>query len=135
MARNGTYFVDSVTVTAREAEVPAADFTGGMNAAASCASGIGINMDGGAVSGDAQEFTLLDQDGAIRVPQVSQLLGGDGLTATSDWPGSGGLPGRGTEAIQVNDTDNQAADGDGVPVNVGTANLQTLSAGWVDTAV
>ncbi len=38
-----TYYVDSVPVTAREAEVPAADFTGGMNKGGACAPGMGVN--------------------------------------------------------------------------------------------
>ena len=38
-----TYFVDSTEVAARSAEVPDADFTGGMNRGGSCAPGLGIN--------------------------------------------------------------------------------------------
>jgi hypothetical protein len=44
MAKNlPTYFVDSTLVTAREAELPSADFTGGMNKGASNAPGTGVN--------------------------------------------------------------------------------------------
>lgn len=38
-----TYYVDSVQVTARAIEVPAADFDGGMNKGGACAPGIGVN--------------------------------------------------------------------------------------------
>lgn len=38
-----TYYLDPTLVAARSAEVPLADFTGGLNRGGSCAVGIGIN--------------------------------------------------------------------------------------------
>ena len=122
MATDPTFYKDTVAVTARESEVPDASFTNGLNAGAACAPGVGIDIAGGAVSGDATSFTLLDQAGAVRVPQDSAQLGSIPrpiLTATNQ-----------TQAAKDADS---ALDGE--PVITGTANLQTLGAGWVDTAI
>ncbi|GAG10377.1 unnamed protein product [marine sediment metagenome] len=121
---NPTFFLNATSVAARAAEVPAADFDNGMNLGGSNAPGVGINMAGGAVVGTPEQFTLLDQHGAIRVPQDSQHIGGDGL--------DDGVEGPGTVAIK---TGANAAAGDGTNVGDGTANLQTIGAGWVATAV
>jgi hypothetical protein len=59
----------------RSAEVPAASWTNGMNWAASNAPGIGINMGQGPVVGTPEQFTLLDQYGAARTPQISAQIG------------------------------------------------------------
>jgi len=113
-----------------------------MNAGAACAAGLGIDIAGGAVSGDPTSFTLLDQDEDIRVPQVSQQLGGLAYVDRSggDYSSSGGVEGKGTQPILTATNQTQAdkiADPDlrGEPVITGDANLQTLGAGWVDTAV
>ena len=133
-----TFFVDATTVTAREAEVTAADFDNGMNNGA-CQPGIGINMAGGAVIGEPQQFTLEDQDEDIRVPQVGQYIGGDGLGGT--YPSSGGVAGKGTVGISTGTLPTNAAKAaadpsiDGTVILTGDANLQTLSAGWVAVAV
>jgi hypothetical protein len=132
-------FRDSAAITAREPEVPAADFTNGMNNC-NCSPGIGINVGEGAVVGEPQQFTLEDQFEAIRVPQVSQVLGGNGLTPISGYPSSGGIPGNGSahaEFIVAVTTPTNAAKAaadpsiDGSVIVQGTANLQTLGAGWV----
>ena len=114
-----TYFTDLTTVIAREAEVAAADFDNGMNQGGSCAPGIGINIGGGAVVGTPEQFTLLDQDGDARVPQVTQHIGGNGLNA--------GVAGKGTEPIEIGVND-LAGDG-GVAVE-GNAVLVDLAGGW-----
>ena len=122
MGTDPTFFKDTVAVTARESEVPAASFTNGLNAGASNAAGVGIDIAGGAVSGDPTGCTLLDQDEAARVPQGSQQLGTAVrpiLTATNQ-----------TQAAKDADS---ALDGE--PVITGDAHLQTVGAGWVDTAV
>ena len=46
-----TYFIDDTAKTAREAEVPGADFDNGMNYGGSNTPGVGINMNEGAVVG------------------------------------------------------------------------------------
>ena len=127
-----TYFTDDTALATREAEVPNAAFDNGMNAGGACAAGLGINIAGGAVSGDPTNFTLLDQDAEVRVPQNSQSIGGLAL--------GDGLEGKGDQPVLTATNQTQAAKDaapelDGVPVITGDANLQTLNAGWVDTAV
>jgi len=72
--------IDSAAIAARVAEanqtIPEAQFSGGCNAGASNANGIGIgtqtNLDESLPS-----WTLLDQKGQARAPQNSQIIGGD----------------------------------------------------------
>jgi hypothetical protein len=107
-----TYYTDAAAITARSAEVPNADFTTGVNTAASNACGIGINIGGGEVVGTPAQFTLLDQAEAARTPQTSQILGED------------------TAAIKAGAP---SISGDGsVPV-ASDATLATLQAGWLAT--
>jgi hypothetical protein len=135
-------FRDTTAITAREAEVVAANFANGMNNGL-CSPGIGINIGEGAVVGTPEQFTLEDQFEAIRVPQVSQALGGLGYTDYDDYPSSGGIEGNGSahaEFIVPVGMPTQAAKDadsslDGTVTVLGTANLQTLAAGWVGTAV
>ena len=142
MATDPTFYKDDTAVTARALETPDASFTNGMNAGGACAPGLGIDIDGGAVSGDPTSFTLLDQDEDTRVPQVSQQLGGLAFVdrTTGDGFSSGGVEGKGTQPILTATNPTEAAkeadpDLDGEPVITGDANLQTLEAGWVDTAI
>tara|TARA_R110002096_G_scaffold2926_5_gene14896 strand:+ start:1161 stop:1508 length:348 start_codon:yes stop_codon:yes gene_type:complete len=110
---NPTYFVDDVAVAARKAEanqsIPDASWLTGMNAGASCANGIGVNEGEGAVIGTAEQFTLLDQAGAARAPQDSQLIGG---------------------VAEPLDVGTNATNGDGTPTRTGGATLASLAAGW-----
>jgi hypothetical protein len=134
-----TFYKDATAVTARALEVPNADFLNGMNAGGACAPGLGINIDGGAV--DPEHFSLLDQHEAIRVPQDGQQIGGLAFVdRTGGDDSSGGVSGVGVQPILTATNQTQAAKDadsslDGVPVITGDANLQTLSAGWVDTAI
>jgi hypothetical protein len=126
-----TYFIEDVTVTAREAEVTAASFSNGMNLGGSCAPGIGINMNEGAVVGEPQQFTLLDQHGAngtARTAQIGQHIGGDGLTLITDWPGSGGDIGTLPDGVIRFGT--PSVEGDGEVTPIGNCTLATLAAGW-----
>lgn len=131
MAQSGvTSFQDATAVTARKLEVTAADFDGGANNAGSNAHGMGIAVGQANAEGSAEQFTLLDQAGAIRVPQDSGHIGNTGLSGT--YPSSGGSAGAGTVPI---DTVTNDAGAVGEVTKTGTANLQSLAAGWVDTAV
>jgi hypothetical protein len=139
MANSPNTFRDTAAITAREAENTTADFDNGMNNG-SCAPGIGVNLEGGDVTG---EWDLLDQFGAVRVPQVSQVIGGLGITTSAEYPSSGGIEGNGSAHSQyiigaINPTI-AAIDADptlaGTITVDGTANLQTLVDGWVKTAV
>lgn len=105
-----TYYTDAAAVTTRIAEVPNADFTKGANIAASNACGIGINIGGGEVVGTPAQFTLFDQNEALRTPQTSQILGEDATAIKAGAPSSSG-------------------DG-AVPIS-SDATLATLEAGWV----
>ena len=137
-----TFYRDATATTARALETPNASFTNGMNAGGPNAAGVGINIAAGAIVGESQQFTLVDQDEDVRVPQVSQSLGGLAFVDRTggDWSSSGGEEGKGTQPILTATNPTQAAkDADpdlrGEPVITGDANLQTLGAGWVDTAV
>ena len=125
-----TYYVDPASASSREAEATAADFKAGMNLSGSNAPGIGINMEAGAVVGTPEQFTLLDQAGAVREPQASQFIGGPGYSAAGTSAGQeGALPGK-----AILSGPNTAA-GDGAITSNGDANLETLANGWVLTAV
>jgi hypothetical protein len=131
-----TYFQDDAAVAARAAEVVNASFVNGMNMGGSCACGIGINMDGGAVVGTPEQFTLLDQHGDARTAQISQSLGGYPYADPADYPLSGGTEGTAPDAvIQTGTLPTQAAkDADsalkGTVIPVGNATLASLAAGW-----
>lgn len=116
-----TYYFDVPASVVRIPEVPAASFVNGMNAGGSNAPGIGIATDEPNLTGEPQGWTLLDQYGDARTPQNSQPIGGSALG-----DGISGKPaGR---AIIVSDSDAQV--GDGVPVDLGSAQLPDLATGW-----
>jgi hypothetical protein len=127
---DATAYIDATPTTGaaavRSLEVPLAGFYDGMSIAGSNANGIGINMDGGAVDGSNEQFTLLDQFEAVRVPQDSSYIGNTGLGDGAE--GAGTTPILAVEPAPDN-------GGDGTVNQTGTANLQTLAAGWVNTAV
>lgn len=121
-----TFFIDETARTARELEVVNASFVNGMNNGGSCAPGIGINMNEGAVVGTDEQFTLLDQAAAARTPQDSQHIGGSGLGAGSAV----------TAPVRWGDAPTQAAKDadsalDGTITDNGSSTLTTLNVGWV----
>ena len=121
-----SFFIDDIAVTARELDVPEASFDDGMNLAGSNAPGVGINVDGGAVIGTPEQFTLLDQRGDVRVPQISQHIGGSGLGA--------GVPG--TEPDGSVRAGVPSTDGDGsVPGLWENCGLAVLDDGWLAPVV
>lgn len=85
------------------------------NLAMSNSPGIGINVGGGEVVGEIQQFTLLDQEGAARTPQNGQQLGQlpAGIIAAT---------------MQDYGSDKEA------PTIDGATSLTDLVAGWQDTA-
>jgi hypothetical protein len=136
-------FRDTASIASRKAEanqiIPDLSWSNGMNNGL-CAPGIGVALGQPNAAGTPNQFTLLDQDGDIRVPQVSQSIGGVGFADAANYPSSGGAKGAGTEFIigVINPTQAaKDADSDlrGSITVDGTANLQTLAAGWVKTAV
>jgi len=107
---NPTSFRDDSEV--RDTELPNASWINGMNWGGSNAPGIGINYDGGAVVGTPQQFTLLDQHGDARSPQISAQIGhedGDSIR-------------QGTNS----------ANGDGTFTPLANAALVDLAIGWAD---
>jgi hypothetical protein len=132
-----TVFIDDAAVTAREAEVPEANFNNGMNLGGSNACGIGINMNEGAIVGSREQFTLLDQLGLARVPQISQHIGGYPFNPSTNYPSSGGQEGTLPDSsIRFGDNPTaaeKAADPalDGTVTLTGNCTLNTLAEGWV----
>jgi hypothetical protein len=85
-----TVFLDDDEV--RSTEVPNASWDNGCNWAASNACGIGINMEIPNLSGQPQQFTLLDQNGDARDPQISGSIGhnqADSIRFGANGPGDG----------------------------------------------
>jgi hypothetical protein len=115
-----TSYFDSIAVAFRSPEVPAASWITGMNGGGSCAPGIGIATDVTGLAQSLPNWTLLDQDGDARTPQVSQQIGGSAIGAGE--AGKGILP-----ILVVTPTDN----GDGDYVINGDATLADLAAGWI----
>lgn len=138
MAEATYYEADSGVLIERELEVPSASFANGMNAGGFNSPGIGINIDGGELADAATDpagwnWTLLDQDGDARTPQVGQPLGGLALTQPIDWPGSGGLEGKGVVGIKVGGPADDS--GDGTALSTGDATLTDLATGWTAVVV
>lgn len=124
-----TFFVDDAAKTAGEARTAAADWDGGANHAGSNAPGLGINQGGGAVVGTAEQFTLLDQFGNAREAQISQYIGGPGISAASTSAGQEGtLP----DAVIRFGTPSASGDGDVPPT--GNSTLSSLAVGWTINA-
>jgi len=130
MTSPATFFQDDTAVTARELELPNASFVNGANLAGSNAPGVGINMLEGAIIGEPQQLTLLDQHGDAREAQISQHIGGSGLGDGS----AGTLP---DAVVQFGASPTQAAKDadtalDGTIITTGNSTLTTLGAGWVN---
>ena len=128
-----TSFIDTVAVAARQPNVPLASFSNGGNLAGSCAHGIGINMNEGAVVGTPEQFTLLDQFGDARAAQISQHIGGSGLGAGSEGTAPDAVIRFGTNKTnaekQAGQDAGESVDGEITPI--GNSTLNTLALGWV----
>ena len=137
-----TFFLDPTDVAGRDGEYDGTPFTDvvgdgsyntylGCNRAGSNAPGIGMNPSptpaASAGGINAEQFTLLDQDGDARNPQDSQQIGGAGLVDIAGYPSSGGVEGKGTVPINILDT--------ATPDVNNTCVLADLAVGWVNTAV
>ncbi len=120
MAQTAT-FIDNTARATRVAEVPEASFVDGMNNSSS-QPGVGITGDVTDLVGSDEQFTLLDQNGATRTPQLGQSIGGVALGDGDD--------GVATQAIDLVDPANDSGDGT-VSIDGTGATLTTLAAGWV----
>lgn len=159
-----TFFTDLTADGIRRTETGIATigWESGGNAGASNAHGLGIDVAGGALlaetgfNGVGMNWTLLDQEEAVRTPQVSQVIGGYGHVPRSGnvattWDttqvlytpegaaSSGGISGNGSAVsplMSVNTATNQAdvSDApvyDAYPTIDGQAHLAALGTGWV----
>lgn len=126
-----TFFVDDAAVTAGEARVPNADFDTGMNFGGSNAPGVGINQGGGAVVGTPEQFTLLDQGRpgvgtpVAREAQISQCIGGPGISAAGTSAGATGADPEGVVRFGTPTT-----TGNGTVTPTGNSTLSVLATGW-----
>jgi hypothetical protein len=131
-----TFFTDDVAVTAMQARVPDQVDDTGMNFGASNAPGIGISTENPGLEQSLPNWTLLDQHGDARAAQISQLIGGDGITEAADWPGSGGTIGTLPDAVVRFGTNPANVNGQPVndtPITKGNgADLVLLATGWED---
>ena len=136
---DATFFQDPALVTSRNSELtgtPMSDVSGdgtyadpylGCNRAGSCAPGIGIGTGAGpitdtgvALQGDPNSWTLNDQFGDGRTPQVGQHIGdGTGVTAAA--------PSKGTDPVNVFDVESSDFND--------TVDLNATATGWVRTTV
>lgn len=135
-------FVDDVSVTAMTTRVPDAVFNSGVFAGASNSPGIGISTENPGLEESLPNWTLLDQHGNARESQIGQLIGGDGITEASDWPGSGGVEGTLPDAIirlidpadlptaAEKEADSNVDGQVSLPANGAT--LSVLADGWVE---
>ena len=145
-----TFFIDDAANTARSAEVPNATFNSGMGSGGSNSPGIGINIDGGAIVGTPEQFTLNDQFGNARQAQIGQLLGGNGTVprtgnVATTWDKSqalysenGAASSGGTEGTAPDATIRAVADSSSIPADGSLtlpaegAWLTDLATGWVE---
>jgi hypothetical protein len=101
-ANLATYGRNEGAITARESQVPLADFDDGLNLGASCAPGLGIST--GIVNPKLSDWSVADQFGVNRTPQQSQHLGITGLQDGSDNPLLGyAVQVADYEAVDIND--------------------------------
>jgi len=129
-----TYFVDDAAVTALGTRVPDASTNTGMNFGASNNPGIGISDQNPELQESLPSWTLLDQHGNARNGQISQVIGGDGITEAADWPGSGGTEGTLPDATiryGANPANvNGQPDNDAPITGISNAILTDLATGW-----
>ena len=116
---NPTAYVDHIEIVIRSGEVPDAQWGTGMDYTASNAPGVGVATDNPELEESLPSWTLLDQDGDARTPQVSQVIGGGGPA---------GNEGKGLQPVEVV-ANNESGDG-GISASQ-EAHLVTLAAGWV----
>ena len=129
-----TFFVDDAAVTAMGTRVPDASTDTGMNFGASNNPGIGISDQNPDLQESLPNWTLLDQHGNARDGQISQVIGGDGITEAADWPESGGTEGTLPDAT-IRFGANPAnvggqPDNDAAITGVANASLTDLATGW-----
>jgi hypothetical protein len=133
-----TFFIDDAATAARGAEVPGATFNSGCYGGASNSPGIGINVDGGAIVDEPQQFTVLDQFGNARQAQIGQCIGGSGFvdrvtqSGSDAWPLSGGDEGTAPDSTIRVVADSSAESGGVITLPAEGAWLTDAATGWVE---
>ena len=79
-----SFFKDDVAQTAMEARVPTVVVDTGLTFGGGNAPGIGISSQNPGLEESLPNWTLLDQHGNARVSQISQCIGGDGISNGRD---------------------------------------------------
>ena len=103
MANLPTYGRNETTITAREADVPLADFDDGLNLGSSNAPAIGVCTD--VINPKLDDWTVNTQFGVTRDPQLTMHIGGDGTTdGTDNHLGDHAVRAADYEAADINDT-------------------------------
>ena len=129
-----SFFKDDTAQTAMEVRVPTVVADTGLTFGGGNAPGIGISSQNPGLEESLPSWTLLDQFGNARNAQISQCIGGDGITEVADWPGSGGTEGTAPDAIArfgVNPANVDGQPDNEAPINIGNrCVLQDLATGW-----
>ena len=133
-----TLFVDDVAQTAMEARVSTVVANTGLTCGGGNNPGIGISTENPGLAESLPSWTLLDQHGNARTPQIGQSIGGTGITSVGSWPGSGGTEGTLPDAairFGANPANVNGAPNNNAAITIGSnARLVTLAAGWVEGA-
>jgi hypothetical protein len=140
-----TLFIDDVAVTAMGVRVPAASLDTGVNRGGGNAPGIGISTENPELgeslfaatdgSGDlvTGSWTLLDQHGDVRVAQISQCIGGPGISDASTSSGQEGTLPDAVARFGANPDNVDGQPDNDAPIVVGAgADLAVLADGWAD---
>lgn len=131
MANLPNAFIDDAAVIALAARVPAASTDTGLAYGGSNAPGIGIATDNTGLAESLPNWTLLDQAGNARDAQISQCIGGPGISAAGTSAGSAGTLPDSTIRLWVNpDNVNGQPDNNAPPVADNSAVLLDLAVGW-----
>ena len=111
-------FLDATARATRTTENTTADWDTGMNWA-NCNPGIGISGSNPGLVENPGKWTLLDQNGAARDPQLGQSIGGVGL--------NGGTTNAASDPFLLTST---PGTGDGAATASAAADLLVLANGW-----
>ena len=127
MQAQASFFIDDSGLAALAARVPDAVVNSGMMYGASCAPGIGISTENPGLAESLPNWTLLDQFGDARANQISQHIGGAGISDPGTSSGDSGTDPAST--IRLAPQADMTGDGALAFPKFG-AELTDLAAGW-----
>lgn len=126
-----SFFLDDVAQAALEARVPNYVAGTGLTFGGSCACGIGISSDNAGLEESLPNWTLLDQHENARNAQISQCIGGDGISTKGTSSGSEGTAPDAIVRFGVNPANVDGQPDNNAPVIIGNrAVLIDLATGW-----